>query len=305
MTDMNGRLEPDYAKMERKWRDNIRKMLTEVQCGKLAWAFWNYYLDKEEPKLPMPAMIVFDSYREQLDFRREKSIEQLARNQVRKAPLIAGDSGETCEVLGETCKDSSKTLRGPEKAFFRKHGEEELSTCDYGAIHCAVTVRSPDGDREPITIAKDKDTYSSRTRAGAGSGFEEGVRRCVPTLNEVRAYCGQCGLIVSPERFFNYYNSSGWRDKNGNPIRDWRSKLRAWNEREGHYPEKERAVDAGGGANGRKGLRIGLITSSDKKEGEWFVQSPAEHVGPIPGSRGMSRDEAERLAIELYPDLRF
>lgn len=34
------------------------------------------------------------------------------------------------------------------------------------------------------------------------------------------------------------------------------------------------------------------------------MQSPAEHAGPISGSRGMSRDEAERLAIKLYPDLR-
>lgn len=298
MADVNGRLEPDYAKMEREWRDSMRRVLPEVQCGKLAWAIWNYYLDKEEPKLPKPAMLVFEAYRSQLDFRREKSIEQLARNQVGKAPSIAGDSGETCEVLPETCRN----LSGSEKGFFKNSEEEGKSTCDCGAIHCAVTARLPDGDCEHID--KERATLSSRTRAGAGFGFEESGRARAPTLDEVRAYCEQCGLIVSPERYFDYYNSSGWRDKNGSPIRDWRSKLRAWNEREGHYPEKAQAVDSGNGTNGRKGLRIGLITSSDKKEGEWFVQSPAEHAGPISGSRGMSRDEAERLAIELYPDLR-
>lgn len=298
MADVNGRLEPDYAKMEREWRDSMRKVLSEVQCSKLAWAIWNYYLDKEEPKLPKPAMLVFEAYRSQLDFRREKSIEQLTRNRVGKAPLIAEDSGEACEVLPEIFRNRG----GSEKAFFQKLEEEKISTCDCGAIHCAVTTRSLDGDCGHID--RDKTTSSSRTRAGAGSDFEGGGRTCAPTLDEVRAYCEQCGLIVSPEKFFDYYNSSGWRDKNGSPIRDWRSKLCAWNEREGHYPERAQTADAGNGTNGHKGLRIGLIISSDKKEGEWFVQSPAEHAGPISGSRGMSRDEAERLAIKLYPDLR-
>lgn len=68
MADVNGRLEPDYAKMEREWRDSMRRVLTEVQCSKLAWAIWNYYLDKEEPKLPKPAMLVFEAYRSQLDY---------------------------------------------------------------------------------------------------------------------------------------------------------------------------------------------------------------------------------------------
>ena len=298
MADVNGRLEPDYAKMEREWRDSMRKELSEAQCGKLAWAIWNYYLDKEEPKLPKPAMVAFELCRRQLDYRRDKSIEQLARNRAGKAPSIAVGSGKNCEVLPEIFRN----LGGSEKAFFQKLEEEKISTCDCGAIHCTVATRSPDGDCEPINKAID--TSSSRTGAGAGSGFEESGRTRAPTLDEVRAYCEQCGLVVSPEKFFDYYNSRGWRDKNGSPIRDWRSKLRAWNEREGHYPEKEQAVDAGSGANGRKGLRIGLIISSDKEEGEWFVKSPVEYAGPIPESRGLSRDEAERLAIELHPDLR-
>lgn len=297
MADVNGRLEPDYAKMEREWRDGMRKMLPEVQCGKLAWAIWNYYLDKEEPKLPKPAMLVFEAYRSQLDFRRDKSIEQLARNQVSKAPLIDGDLGETCEVLPETCRN----LSSPEKVFFKNREERKPPICDYDATSCAATTRLSDGDCEHID--KDRTTLSSRTSDGVGSGFEESGRTRAPILDEVRACCEQCGLIVSPEKFFDYYNSRGWRDKNGGPIRDWRSKLRAWNEREGHYPEKEQAVDAGSGANGRKGLRIGLIISSDKEEGEWFVKSPAEHAGPIPGSRGMDRDEAERLVVKLHPDL--
>lgn len=308
MADVNGRLEPDYAKMERDWRDSMRKVLTEAQCGKLAWAMWNYHLDKEEPKLPKPAMLMFESYRSRLDYRREKSIEQLAHNQTGKGPLISRDSGETCEgsdrVLKETCEGSDRNQNSSEKVLFKNLEEEKPSSGDYGAIQRAVTARLPDGGCEHIERVIDTSTLSSRARAGAGAGFEEGERTCAPTLDEVRAYCEQCGLIVSPERFFGYYNAKGWRDKSGKPIRDWRSKLRAWNEREGHYPEKAQAADAGNGVNGRKSLKIGRITNAGKNEGEWYVHLPAEYAGPIPGSRGMSRDEAEHLATELYPDLR-
>lgn len=80
MADVNGRLEPDYAKIDREWRDSMRKVLSEAQCAKAAWAIVNYYLDEEEPNLPKPAMLVFETMRGPLDYRREKSIEQLARN---------------------------------------------------------------------------------------------------------------------------------------------------------------------------------------------------------------------------------
>lgn len=120
MADVNGRLEPDYAKMEREWRDSMRRVLTEVQCSKLAWAIWNYYLDKEEPKLPKPAMLVFEAYRSQLDFRREKSIEQLTRNRAGKAPLIAEDSGEACEVLPEIFRNLGSSERLSFKSLKRK-----------------------------------------------------------------------------------------------------------------------------------------------------------------------------------------
>lgn len=48
-----------------------------------------------------------------------------------------------------------------------------------------------------------------------------------PTLEEVTEYVKNQGLLVNAKRFFNYYESVGWKI-NGEPIQDWRARLRLW-----------------------------------------------------------------------------
>lgn len=295
MADVNGRIEPDYAKMDREWRDSMRRVLTEAQCAKLTWAIWNYYLDKEEPNLPKPAMLVFETMRDRLDYRHQKSIEQLVLNRGGGTPSISEESQERCEVpdedLAETCE-----------VFDRNLEDESPSTCE----HDESTSQWQGGQRDVYSHSQNKTLTKTSLGPGLGSGFDESERTRTPTLGEVRAYCEACGLVVSPEKFFNSFEANGWRDRDGHPIRDWRAVLRAWNKKEGRYPEKAQAVDAGNSGGGRKRLKISCVTSThgnDKNEGMWFIHEPSEHYGLIPGSKGVSRDEAIRLAIELHPDL--
>lgn len=303
MADVNGQLEPDYAKMDREWRDSMRRVLPESQCGKLTWAIWNYYLDQKEPRLPKPAMLVFETMRDSLDCRRRKSIEMLARKRGGGTPSIAGDSRELCETstkdLKETCEVSAEDLKETSELYDRNLEDESSSTCEYEES----TSQCLGGQREVYSHSQSHNHTVTKTGLGMGSCLDEGGRTRAPTLDAVRGYCEQCGLVVYPENFFNFFEANGWRDGKGSPIRNWRAVLRAWNKREGHYPEKRQPADVGNGGNGRKRLEIGLITGSDKQSGEWFIKSPVEYAGPIPGSKELSWDEAIRLAIELHPDL--
>lgn len=52
-----------------------------------------------------------------------------------------------------------------------------------------------------------------------------------PTVNDVRAYCKDCGYSIDPERFVDFYTSNGWR-VGKNPMRDWKAKVREWASRE-------------------------------------------------------------------------
>lgn len=59
-----------------------------------------------------------------------------------------------------------------------------------------------------------------------------------PTLEDVRAYALEIGSNVDPERFCDYYAAEGWLSKSGNPITDWRAKLRSWAKTEQTRPAK-------------------------------------------------------------------
>lgn len=73
------------------------------------------------------------------------------------------------------------------------------------------------------TKIKDKDIY---TYSG-------------PTLDEVAGYVKRNCLKVNPEKFFDTYNSTGWRDKNGNPVTDWKGKARLWHMRNDNASEED------------------------------------------------------------------
>ena len=279
----------EYFKLERKHYEGARDNLSPAQYDKVMGSMASYFFDGKEPdRLPAPAKLYFAGIKNQIDYKRGQAINALGRR----------DGGE--EVSESGCEDifevPDKSFVSPSKEPEKKLRAEMPSACCDVIEAAQLSLANSNGN--------DKKRARARTESGDDSRESGGMR--APTLDEVIAYCRHCGLIVPPERFFDYYSANGWRDTTGRPIRDWRSKLHAWNQREGRFPEKGQAADAGNGEDGRKRLKIGCIasTSGDKNEGEWYIWQPSEYAGFIPGSRGMSRDEAVRLAIKLHPDLR-
>ena len=51
-----------------------------------------------------------------------------------------------------------------------------------------------------------------------------------PARDDVRAYIAEKGLNVDVERFFDYYDSNGWKVGN-TKMKDWKATLRNWNRR--------------------------------------------------------------------------
>ena len=48
-----------------------------------------------------------------------------------------------------------------------------------------------------------------------------------PTLEEVRSYISEKGYNVDAERFWNYYESNGWR-VGKNPMKNWKAAAATW-----------------------------------------------------------------------------
>lgn len=61
-----------------------------------------------------------------------------------------------------------------------------------------------------------------------------------PTVEEVREYCLSRKSGVDPVRFWEYFDTGGWKDSEGKPVRNWKQKLFTW---ETHSKEKGGAVN--------------------------------------------------------------
>lgn len=60
-----------------------------------------------------------------------------------------------------------------------------------------------------------------------------------PTLEEVRAYCEERKSPVDPVRFFEYFQTGGWKDSKGNPVRNWKQKLITWEKHSESQPQRK------------------------------------------------------------------
>lgn len=72
-----------------------------------------------------------------------------------------------------------------------------------------------------------------------------------PTLDEVRAYCQERKNTVDPERFFDYYESNGWK-VGKSPMKDWKATVRNWERN--RYDTKKPAKDTGAHWNDLDGI---------------------------------------------------
>ena len=53
-----------------------------------------------------------------------------------------------------------------------------------------------------------------------------------PALDDVRSYFNENNLSGSSEKFYEYYQSTGWKDKYGRLISDWKARARLWSKDE-------------------------------------------------------------------------
>lgn len=74
-----------------------------------------------------------------------------------------------------------------------------------------------------------------------------------PTRDEVAAYKDEADLdLVDVDLFFNHYESTGWKQNRGQPIKDWRAAMRNWQIREKKYQQNRKSITTEVSENARK-----------------------------------------------------
>lgn len=49
-----------------------------------------------------------------------------------------------------------------------------------------------------------------------------------PTLSEVEEYCNERNNNIDPNKFYEYYETNNWKDKDNKPIKNWKQKMITW-----------------------------------------------------------------------------
>ena len=61
-----------------------------------------------------------------------------------------------------------------------------------------------------------------------------------PTVKEVQTYCSEKGYSIDPQLFIAHYETNGWVQSSGRPIKNWKAAVLTWDRRDkSNSKEKE------------------------------------------------------------------
>jgi hypothetical protein len=141
-----------------------------------------------------------------------------------------GDVTLTCPEIArqEAARESTRSR----VARHRKRARNgPLGASGNADVTGAVSPPAPPSSRAPEPSAPPQD---SPLPAGAALKSAKSARAIPPALDAVRAYWTEAALRGDPDAFFDHWQSSGWRDRNG-PIRDWQARARTWSRNENRF----------------------------------------------------------------------
>ena len=61
-----------------------------------------------------------------------------------------------------------------------------------------------------------------------------------PSAADVFSFFQEHDYVSDPEQFYLWYEGTNWTKKNGDPVKDWKSLARSWEQREKGYIEERK-----------------------------------------------------------------
>lgn len=201
-------------------------LLSDEEKGKLFSALFDYIETGEAPLLPPMATMAFSFMKLQLDRDWEK---YMIAVETRRENGKLGGRPKKQKVVEETFEEPDKPngyLEEPKKpnGYFEKPNitEHNLKKHDNG------TDNGTDNDNGTVNgtdIGPIRTSESEPITSVSYFSFSP------PTIEMVKEYCKENGLIVDPDWFVKYYTDRNWQTKTG-PMKDWKAALNQWNEQD-------------------------------------------------------------------------
>ena len=130
----------------------------------------------------------------------------------------------------------------PKKRHIRINESKLLNAIDDKSQNSSITNREnfEQLDVENLNVNKKEEEEYTNNKKDMG---QKRKRFVPPTIEEVTEYCNERNNTVDPQRFIDYYESSGWM-RGKNRIKDWKACVRTWERNDfNSKPKKELTYD--------------------------------------------------------------
>jgi len=90
---------------------------------------------------------------------------------------------------------------------------------------------------EGRTLSRQKKTLSDKSKSIELEkeididSIDKAPKSNIPTIEEVKKYTQEKCQSVDAQHFLDYYLNNGWRDKNNNPVKNWKNKMLTWHKK--------------------------------------------------------------------------
>lgn len=163
----------------------------------------------------------------------ERSVRRIIDRLIEKGLIIKevrnGENGTYCaykvferSVSGEDIEstEGEDTESAPPGHRVRPYPDTESAPTSNN-IYNNINNKKENIIKENSESEKDSVPESSARKKGSKVKFIK------PTVEEIRAYCRERNNIVDAERFYDYYESNGWK-VGKNTMKDWKAAVRTW-----------------------------------------------------------------------------
>lgn len=190
-----------------------------------------------DPEFEFPYTMVFAAIKEDIDNSNER---RLNSSKGGSAPRNKANEDVPAEDATPSTTDDAETTSSD-------CGEPETTSSDSQVSESTSSESENAETLQPHTIPNQSIPVQAKPkRKGTASSVP-------PTRDDCEAYKAEAGLdLVDVDLFFNHYESTGWKQNRGQPIKDWHAAMRNWQLREKKYQQNRKSITMEVSENARK-----------------------------------------------------
>ena len=193
--------------------------LPEELKGAFLRYIYEYGINETEPELSGLELTVWLKIKRRIDddvSAYERKVSNLKQNKNRTA------TGAKTAITTDNRTDTERTPNGHRT---ENATEEEKPNGDRAdSVSVNVSVNDSVNVSDSVNVAEAKPAEPAPARK----------RFVKPELEEIREFCFEKNINIDVDRFFNYYESKGWK-VGVSPMKDWKAAVRNWAKNDSLY----------------------------------------------------------------------